>query len=51
MTLRADQLRMVGWEAYRVQSYQNWCGHTQEVIPFPLADGSVRYVRVVGDAH
>jgi hypothetical protein len=28
---RVGHLKHVGWEAYRVESYQNWCGHTQEV--------------------
>jgi hypothetical protein len=26
------------------------CGHGQEVIPFPLPDGSVRFVPVLGEA-
>ena len=27
------------------------CGHGQEVIPFPLPDGSVRFVPVLGEAR
>jgi len=51
MNLRAEHLRMVGWEAYRVQSYVNWCGHGQEVIPFHRPDGSVQLVPVLGAAR
>ena len=29
---RVEHLRHVGWAAYRVESYVNWCGHGQEVI-------------------
>lgn len=38
---RVEHLRHLGWRAYNVERYQNWCGHTQEIIPFPRADGSV----------
>ncbi len=30
---RAEHLRHVGWQAYRVASYVSWCSHAQEVIP------------------
>jgi hypothetical protein len=50
MPLRVENLRHVGWEAYRVVSYQSWCGHTQEAIPFPRQDGSVLFVPVLGEA-
>jgi hypothetical protein len=26
------------------------CGHTQGIIPFPRADGSVAFIDVVGEA-
>ncbi len=29
---RVEHLKPVGWQAYRVESYVNWCGHGQEVI-------------------
>jgi hypothetical protein len=35
--LRVEHLRLVGWQAYRVESYVSWCGHGQEVIPFSAA--------------
>jgi hypothetical protein len=41
----------VGWEAYRVESYANWCGHAQEVIPWPREDGLVAFVPVLGEAR
>lgn len=51
MHLRAEHLKMVGWAPYRVETYINLCGHGQEVIPFPLADGSVRFVPIVGESR
>jgi hypothetical protein len=30
---------------------KDWCGHAQEVIPFPLADGRVTFVPVLGEAR
>jgi hypothetical protein len=51
LRLRVEHLRHLGWEPYTVQSFQSSCGHTQEVIPFPLADGRVRFVPVVGEAR
>ncbi len=47
---RVEHLRHVGWAAYRVESYVNWCGHGQEVIPFPRPDGLVELVPVLGEA-
>jgi hypothetical protein len=29
----------------------NWCGHGQEVIPLPLADGRVTFVPVLEEAR
>ncbi len=48
---RVEHLKHVGWQAYRVESYVNWCGHGQEVIPFPRADGLVDLVPVLGEAN
>ncbi len=47
---RFEHLRHVGWQAYRVESYVNWCGHGQEVIPVPRADRLVELVPVLGEA-
>jgi hypothetical protein len=30
---RVENLRHVGWQAYRMERCVNWCGHVQEVIP------------------
>jgi hypothetical protein len=38
-------------EAYRVESYVNWHGHAQEVIPWPREDGLVAFVPVLGEAR
>ena len=32
---------MLAGRAYRVETYVNWCGHGQEVIPVPREDGLV----------
>jgi hypothetical protein len=32
-------------------SYVNWCGHAQEIIPFPLPDGGCQFVPVLGEAQ
>jgi hypothetical protein len=29
MHLQVENLRHLGWGAYRVESYVNWCGHAQ----------------------
>jgi hypothetical protein len=31
----------VGWQAYRVETYVNWCGHAQRTIPIPRENGLV----------
>ncbi len=51
MPLRVENLRHLGWQPYTVQSYQSWCGHTQETIPFPRADGSVVFIDVIGEVR
>jgi len=48
---RVAHLRHVGWQAYRIERYVNWCGHAQGVIPFPLPDGRVTFVPVLGEAR
>jgi len=50
MPLRVENLRNLGWQPYTVQSHQSWCGHRQEIIPFPREDGSVLFIDVVGEA-
>ncbi len=43
-------LRTSAGRTYRVESYVNWCGHGQEVIPIPRPDGLVALVPVLGEA-
>jgi hypothetical protein len=47
---RLEHLRLMGWRLFAVASYTNWCGHGQEFIPVPDADGWVRLVPVMGEA-
>jgi hypothetical protein len=49
--LRVENLKQIGWRAFNVETYVNWCGHAQEVIPFLLQNGSVRLVPVLGEAR
>jgi hypothetical protein len=46
---RVVHLRHVGWRLFTAATYVNWCGHGQEVIPLPLADGRVTFVPVFGE--
>ena len=41
----------VGWQLYRAETYVNWCGHGQEDISVPMADGRVTFVLVLGEAR
>jgi hypothetical protein len=47
---RVENLRHVGWQLFRAETYVNWCGHAQEIIPLPLPDGHVTFVPVLGEA-
>jgi hypothetical protein len=42
--------RLVGWEPFAVASFVNWCGHVQEFIPIPNAEGGCWLVPVLGEA-
>jgi hypothetical protein len=44
---RYDTFRQIGWSLYRVASFTNWCGHGQEFVPWPEADGLWALVPVV----
>jgi hypothetical protein len=41
---------MIGWRLYAPAEYVNWCGHAQEFIPLPEAEGWCRLVPVIGAA-
>ena len=45
---RVESLRHVGRQLFRAETYVNWCGHGQEVIPLPPPDGLVALVPVRG---
>ena len=46
---RLEHLRMIGWRLYAPAAYVNWCGHAQEFIPLPEAEGWCRLVPVIGE--
>jgi hypothetical protein len=48
---RVENLRNVGWQLFRAETYVNWCGHGQEVIPLPLEDSRVPFVPVPEEAR
>ena len=35
----------------RAETYVNWCGHGQEIIPVPLPDGRANFVPALGEAR
>ncbi len=49
-SFRVEHLRHVGWRLFNAETYVNWCGHGQEMIPVPLPDGRVTFVPVLGEA-
>ena len=48
---RVEHLKHVGWQLFRAETYANRSGHGQAVIPFPLPDGRVTFVLVLGEAR
>jgi hypothetical protein len=48
---RVENLKHLGWALFEPTSFVNWCGHAQEIIPLPLADGRVTFVPVLGEAR
>ena len=43
-------MRMLKWQVYGVVTVVNWCGHAQEFILLPEADGWCREIPVLGEA-
>jgi hypothetical protein len=39
LRLRYEHLRMNGWKPMKTMQVVNWCGHGQQFIPWPQADG------------
>ena len=50
LRLRHEHLRMNGWKPMKVILRVNWCGHGQQFIPRPEADGYCRMIPVLGEA-
>ena len=38
----------MGWQLFAAGTYANWCGHGQEIIPFPLPDDCVTFMPGMG---
>lgn len=34
-----------------METYVNWCGHGQEIIPIPPPDGTLKSVAIMGAAR
>jgi hypothetical protein len=46
---RLEHLRLIGWRLFAPAEHVNWCGHGQEFVPLPDADGWCRLVPVLGE--
>ena len=46
LRLRYEHLRMNGWKPMKTMLVVNWCGHGQDFVPVPKADGYRRLVSV-----
>jgi hypothetical protein len=44
---RTETLRQLGWQLCKTQVVVEWCGHAQEYVPWPEADGYWRMVPVL----
>jgi hypothetical protein len=47
--LRLDDVRRNGWSPFTPAAFVNWCGHAQEFVPIPQADGSCQLVPIIGE--
>jgi len=48
---RLEHLRLIGWRLFAAVEYVNWCGHAQECVALPEADGWSWLVPVRGEAR
>jgi len=46
---RLQHLIMAGWKPMKPLLVVNWCGHSQQVIPWPEKDGYWTLVPIVGE--
>lgn len=44
---RTETLRQLGWQPCKTQTVVEWCGHAQEYVPWPEANGYWRMVPVL----
>jgi hypothetical protein len=50
-TYRYEHLRMIGWQLFAEASVVQWCGHAQQFLVVPPADGvRVALVPIFGEA-
>jgi len=48
---RVENLKHVGRQLFRIETYVNGCGHEQAVSPLLLAYGRMAFVPVLGEAR
>ena len=48
---RLEHLCLIGWRLFVAVEYVNWCGHAQECVALPEADGWSWLVPVLGEAR
>jgi len=48
---RLEHLRLIGWRLFAPAEYVNRCGHAQEFVVLPEAEGWCRLVPVLGEAR
>jgi hypothetical protein len=46
----AEVMRLLGWRPWGEVDYVAWCGHKQEFIALPTADGGCELVPIMGEA-
>jgi hypothetical protein len=50
LSQRLEDIRRLGWSPYVPTAFVNWCGHAQEIIPIPDADGVCEFIPILGEA-
>jgi hypothetical protein len=46
----AETMRLLGWRPWGEVDYVAWCGHKQEFIAMPTAEGGCELVPIMGEA-
>jgi hypothetical protein len=48
---RLQDLRRLGWQPFAPAEFVNWCGHAQEFVPIPEAEGERCWlIPILGEA-